>query len=378
MRLVVKVGVLVFIGCTSDGDRSGELPGPTFGSWSPMANANTFVASAEDDAADWNGKELFVWEAFGGRGWLYNRASDSWRGATEVDGPSSRQKATVVWANNKVLLWGESGCTTSTDKKSCAPGVMYDAVSDSWATISTQGAPNPAVGHHAVWTGEEMVVWGGQSGGLTGPFTRAGGVYLPATDSWRPMSAQGAPSERVWASAVWTGASVLIWGGAPTTTASADEGARYDPKTDQWTPISKTNAPASRWKHAAAWTGTEMFVWGGDGCGSTCNDGAAYNPTTDSWRTISGPQGLGRRIDSLAVWDGASVLLWGGVANGDDAFATGARWNPVSNSWQTMAANGAPPGRGAAFSFWTGSQLLIFGGDTGLDISLGDGAFYSP
>ena len=58
---------------------------------------------------------------------------------------------------------------------------------------------------------------------------------------------------------LWTGSEMVIWGGFPYT----NTGGRYNPDTDSWTATSTTNAPEARLNHTALWTGNEMIVWGG-------------------------------------------------------------------------------------------------------------------
>jgi hypothetical protein len=60
---------------------------------------------------------------------------------------------------------------------------------------------------------------------------------------------------------VWTGDQLLIWGGTPGTYNNFfADGAAYDPATDRWHRL----APSSgRFASGAVWTGTEMLVWGG-------------------------------------------------------------------------------------------------------------------
>jgi hypothetical protein len=65
-----------------------------------------------------------------------------------------------------------------------------------------------------VWTGSRMIVWGGYNGYGTG------GIYDPATDSWAPVSTTGAPSGRVYHTAVWTGSRMIVWGGEISTSPS--------------------------------------------------------------------------------------------------------------------------------------------------------------
>ena len=63
--------------------------------------------------------------------------------------------------------------------------------------------------HTAVWTGSEMIVWGGNAGSsYTG-----GGRYNPTTDSWSVVSTLNEPLYRDYQTAVWTGTEMIIWGG---------------------------------------------------------------------------------------------------------------------------------------------------------------------
>jgi hypothetical protein len=44
---------------------------------------------------------------------------------------------------------------------------------DRWIDLPTQGAPGPREGHAAVWTGSELLVWGGLGpGGMLGDGAR--------------------------------------------------------------------------------------------------------------------------------------------------------------------------------------------------------------
>ncbi|MFT4588100.1 MAG: hypothetical protein ACI8QF_002200, partial [Limisphaerales bacterium] len=60
------------------------------------------------------------------------------------------------------------------------------------------------------WTGEEMVVYGGNS--LAGP-SAAAAAYNPETDSWRALTSEGSPEPRSGARAIWTGTEMLVFGG---------------------------------------------------------------------------------------------------------------------------------------------------------------------
>ena len=70
-------------------------------------------------------------------------------------------------------------------------------------------------GHTAIWTGNEMIVWGGNDQFFH--FLNTGGRYNPSTDSWRSTSPTNAPSNRIGHTAVWTDSEMIVWGGATIT-----------------------------------------------------------------------------------------------------------------------------------------------------------------
>jgi len=133
----------------------------------------------------------------------------------------------------------------------------------SWAATSAVGAPDKRYGHTAVWTGSEMIVWGGA--GENYPFyLNTGGRYDPATDRWTPVTINGAPAPRSVHTAVWTGNEMIIWGGA-SYGGAVNTGGHYNPVTNSWKQSPTAGAPTRRYFHTAVWTGSEMIVWGPDG-----------------------------------------------------------------------------------------------------------------
>ena len=103
-----------------------------------------------------------------------------------------------------------------------------------------------------------MIVWGGY-GNISDLNT--GGRYNPSTDSWAPTSTTNAPGARSSHTGVWTGTEMIVWGGV--NQFDLNTGGRYDPGTDTWVSTSTDNAPDRRSSHSAVWTGNEMIVWGG-------------------------------------------------------------------------------------------------------------------
>ena len=56
-----------------------------------------------------------------------------------------------------------------------------------------------------------MIVWGGQNDHSVSSNT--GGRYNPNTDSWVATTTNNAPDARFGHTAVWTGGEMIVWGG---------------------------------------------------------------------------------------------------------------------------------------------------------------------
>ena len=74
-----------------------------------------------------------------------------------------------------------------------------ECVDDTWTATSTTNAPTGRDQHTAVWTGSEMIVWGGENNGV---LLNTGGRYNPSTDSWTATSTTDAPAARLYHTAV--------------------------------------------------------------------------------------------------------------------------------------------------------------------------------
>lgn len=104
----------------------------------------------------------------------------------------------------------------------------YDPAMNTWSPLNDVGAPAPRTGHTAVWTGSEMIIWGGES---SSGLTDSGAMYQPVGDTWRPIPAGGTnpPAARQFHGAVWTGTSMIVWGGTNGAGAYYDTGGIYVP-----------------------------------------------------------------------------------------------------------------------------------------------------
>src|SRR5882762_9946722 len=87
------------------------------------------------------------------------------------------------------------------------------------------------------------------------------------------------PPGREGHTAVWTGSEMIVWGG-DSRNGIVNTGGRYNPVTDDWIKTSNTNPPTARDFHTAVWTGSEMIVWGGTDGSTFVNTSGRYNPST--------------------------------------------------------------------------------------------------
>src|SRR5206468_7382686 len=178
-------------------------------------------------------------------------------------------------------------------------------------------------------------------------FQNTGGRYNPSTDSWTATGTVGAPAAREGHTAVWTGSQMIVWGGyggAP----YFNTGGRYNPGTDSWAATSSAGAAAGREFHTAAWTGSQMIVWGGLG-GGYLNTGARYcaqsgapSPTptatpcasVGSWAEQS-PYPIAVSGNAVAS-QGGNVYSFGGIAN-NTAITNAYKYSPATNTWTPIA-----------------------------------------
>src|SRR5207302_8964493 len=71
---------------------------------------------------------------------------------------------------------------------------------DTWTPVSTVASGRAQ--HTAIWTGSEMIVWGGLNYGIG---LDTGDKYNPATDTWCGTSTKNAPEPRSTQTAAWPG-----------------------------------------------------------------------------------------------------------------------------------------------------------------------------
>lgn len=335
-------------------------------SWSP-----TFALPDGSDnmSVVWTGSEMIVWGGsitarFNG-GSRYNPATDTWHPTNASSAPDGKAQHTAIWTGTEMIVWG--GCDHGRSEHSCQSnlGGRYNPVTDSWVPTAFADAPKARISHSAVWTGTEMVVWGGcafiNDACRASQVGTGGGRYRPSTDSWTPTNTANAPDARYTHTAVWTGNRMIVWGGWNDSSAVSTGGV-YNTATDTWTATAAVPASLARFFHSAVWSGKEMIIWGGTNGTATFNNGARYSPGLNRWKVVPVAGAPSARSSHAAVWTGTEMIVWGGV-NGFAVTNTGGRFNPATNSWKATNTANAPVGRsGKPASVWTGNLMIVWGG----------------
>src|ERR1051326_4824415 len=285
-------------------------------------------------------------------------SDDTWTATSITKAASARAGHTAVWTGSEMIVWGGYGGSYFNT------GARYDPSTDSWVDISTINAPPARGGNTAVWTGSEMIIWGGDDG----QSVNTGGRYNPATATWIAPTTINAPAARFNHTAGWSGNEMIVWGGW-NGTSSFSSGGKYNPNTDSWTVPTTTMAPTARYYHTAVWTGSEMIVWGGWNGANYFNTGGKYNPGTDSWTATSTSMAPAGRYYHTAVWAGNDMIVWGG--DGGVSLDSGGRYNPNSDSWRATSVANAPTARYSHTAVSTGNEMIIWGGYNGSYLNTG-------
>jgi N-acetylneuraminic acid mutarotase len=293
---------------------------------------------------------------------------------TTSGAPTVRAYHTAVWTGSEMIVWGGSS-TDGLVSVGLSDGGRYNPVENSWKVVAAGGAPSGRFNHTAVWTGTEMIVWGGLDRSQGWDYPSIGGRYNPADDSWMAMSTTGMPERRDRHTAVWTGSEMIVWGGTIDDNLYLNTGGHYNPAGDTWAVVTTNGAPTARKWHTAVWTGSEMIVWGGIG---GLNDGGRYNLLANSWTAVTTNGAPVKRGAHTAVWTGSEMIVWGGNNVDTGSLNDGGRYNPTGNNWTAVSNLGTPAARSLHTVVWTGSEMIIWGGYGGLIGHPNDTWTYTP
>ncbi|ROO85396.1 hypothetical protein EDD29_2939 [Actinocorallia herbida] len=269
----------------------------------------------------------------------------------------------AVWTGREMVVWGGVTEREETDGKKVrtvveerADGAAYDPATDRWRVLPVaplSGRERPVM----VWTGERVLVVGGRVRRRTDG-VRDGAAYDPVADSWEVLpGAPEPPSEHV----VWTGEEAVF--------VSELGGVAYHPGRRTWRTLA--GGPGLEWVEQLVWTGSEVIVLGSDGGEELA--GAAYDPGADRWRELPEP-GVSSSSGRVAVWSSGKVLVvspsservdGGEVDPFPKPLDPGGVYDPATDRWSALPL--APAGLGATYRgaltprgvlFWDGGPTV--------------------
>jgi N-acetylneuraminic acid mutarotase len=167
--------------------------------------------------AIWTGTKMIIWggQDFAARkndGAIYNNATNMWDGPTSIISvPVARNGHTAIWTGTEMVVWGglDNGVGFFNS------GGKFNPSTNTW-TLATNlsGAPSIRSSHSVIWTGSLMIIYGGLGPGSSQyTFFNNGGKYNPSTNTWENLGLTNAPKNRSSHKAVWTGSQMVIFGG---------------------------------------------------------------------------------------------------------------------------------------------------------------------
>ena len=217
-------------------------------------------------------------------------------------------------------------------------------------------------GHQALWTGAELVVWGGTTASPQGVVWSGGRNY-------RALPEEGAPPADGWHVLAWQDGSVVV---------GERSIATFDLDSDTWSELPAIPTRGDM-VTAAAVTGADLVVaWTMRGVDSLGPSYWHYLPDGE-WQEL--PNAYPREGVIPLVSIGDEVMTWGlgHPEYPEDNLSLGVRYRPASETWQLVSAEGEPSRRHSHVLVWTGSEAIIWGGHADeVGDTLTDGARYDP
>lgn len=223
---------------------------------------------------------------------------------------------------------------------------------------------------HRRWAGALVVVVLVGAGGTAGliavrsddePERVAASDGSTATGDWIPM-AKAPIAGRAGAATLWTGKEMLVWGGVTrgSVIREAKDGAAYDPSTNTWRKIPP--APpgmAGPVDGGAVWTGDQAVFWAGN-VEDELAVGGVYDPATDTWKRLpDGP--LGPRDGYASVWTGREMIIIGGGFGDMLASPVAAAVDPVTGAWRALPAIDELRALAMMGAAWVDGQVVALG-----------------
>lgn len=228
---------IVWGGYFNNGNNNGFRYNPVTKTFLAIPTTNQPEARTEF-ALHYSANKLIVWGGvltatgtYTNTGGMLDLTSNTWVATSMTNVPSIRRDFTSVrnTSNQSILVWGGNAGAGVTNS-----GAALNPSSNTWTALSTTNAPAAREGHTAIWTGTEMIVASGRVPSTPSYiYLNSGGRYNPATNTWATISSSGAPALGGSAS-IWTGTKMLVMGGTSNSLPITSESYYFDPATNAW------------------------------------------------------------------------------------------------------------------------------------------------
>jgi hypothetical protein len=176
-------------GCCGDAFSDGVAYNPVTNAWHALPRAP--LPGDQHPLGAWTGKEYVV--VTRAHAAAYDPARRTWRRIAPP--PAHNANASAVWTRGELVVAGAS-----------RNAFAYSATKKRWRRLPL--APVGRAGRVVAWDGHRLLMWGGKRGGA---------ALLEGGAKWAPLAHGPLPS-RLEPTAVWTGATLIVWGGLPTKT----------------------------------------------------------------------------------------------------------------------------------------------------------------
>jgi hypothetical protein len=265
---------------------------------------------------------------------------------------SPRTGQASVWTGTELLIWGGSGETQG--QAEADDGAAYDPVTRAWTPMPASPL-SPRDSAFAVWTGTRALFWGGETG-PAGSLLRNGASYDPASRTWAMLPAAPLPPDP-------DGPQAIVWTGTQMVVIQPGADAAFDPVTNSWTTVPVLPAYTSDYgTDWAEWTGSEVIAWAGGPAQAGAVRLSAYSwvPGSEAWTSLPGQPGDGWPFGTAASIGGRLLFLGGvmpcGVACPAPSFGNGDWFDPSSGTWNSLPVRYAGDFGPAV---WTGSAMVV-------------------
>jgi hypothetical protein len=271
----------------------------------------------------------------------------------------------MVWTGSEYIVWGGEKPSEGTWH---GTGAAFNPSQARWRDL----APSPLAPrseHAFVWTGTEVLICCGRQVGSGA----SAGAYEPATDTWRviaqpPISPNFAGFTPSYAEAVWTGTEMIVFGGVSAGgLRNLRAAAAYDPETDSWRTLADLPYGLEREAEAVLGQGV-IYAWPSFVRPGETAAPLAYDIESDSWQSLAIPESLEVPLAPSLIWTGDELIAWGLAPSLDDDYGIGLTFDPTTGTWRALPPTPLAPtsssdgSEASQAAVWTGSQAIIWTG----------------